>query len=150
MIHCMYFYLMNKKSYYYYYYYFTISLIKHYLCNSQFIRIFIFEGGGVTWKKMKKIHVPWPQIEFSNKEVFHNFFHLKEAPCKSLWMIWESLYKTSLKKRTKQVISWHFLFEKSRGPDIEPSGMVNLNNSKRSSFFVPYHLDDSLWQVQQT
>ena len=125
----MYFYLMNKKSYYYYYYYyyyyFTISLIKHYLCNSQFIRIFIFEGGGVTWKK-KKIHVPWPKIEFSNKEVFHNFFHLKEAPCKSLWMIWESLYKTSLKKRTKQVISWHFLFEKSRVPDIEPSGMVNL------------------------
>ena len=116
MIHCMYFYVMNKKSYYYYYYYFTISLIKHYLCNSQFIRIFIFEGGGVTWKKMKKIHVPWPQIEFSNKEVFHNFFHLKEAPCESLWMIWESLYKTSLKKkRKKQIISWHLpIWKKQR------------------------------------
>ena len=119
MIHCTYFYLMNEKSYYYYYYYyyyFTISLIKHYLCNSQFIRIFIFEGGGVTWKKMKKIHVPWPQIEFSNKEVFHNFFHLKEAPCESLWMIWESLYKTSLKKkRKKQIISWHLpIWKKQR------------------------------------
>ena len=127
MIHCMYFYLMNKKSYYYYHY-FTISLIKHYLCNSQFIRIFIFEGGGVTWKKMKKIHVPWPQIEFSNKEVFHNFFHLKEAPCESLWMIWESLYKTSLKKKKEKNKLYLdiFPFEKSRGPDIEPSGTVNL------------------------
>ena len=82
----MYFYLLNKKSSdYYYYYYFTISLIKQ--SNSQFTRIFTFEGGGVTWKNKKKILVPWPQIEFSNKKVFHNFFHLKEAPCESLWII---------------------------------------------------------------
>ena len=97
--------------------------------NSQFTRIFTFEGGGVTWKNKKKIHVPWPQIEFSNKEVFHNFFHLKEAPCESLWMIWESLYKTSLKKKKKKKNKLYldiFLFEKSRGPDIEPSGTVNL------------------------
>ena len=84
----MYFYPMNKKYYYYYYYYyyFTISLMKQ-SYSQLFTRIFTFVGGGVTWKNKKKIHVPWPQIEFSNKEVFHNFFHLKEAPCESLWMI---------------------------------------------------------------